>query len=270
MTNLTPVLTPTGEAAPSPSAVGWGTPLKGDSFVMATDTKPDAQRPDAESSIEAVAMASEEKPVTMGITSNRIVRAVALVLVLALAAGGAWMFLSGGGSDKTGESATTTFATKNGQTTLTDTKAGFTITYPAEWAEVPIPKSADTPALIISQHLLRISGTNVLKLQSSTMETPVDEGNLANMRATIEAGLSNPVANLVVVDVQETKVANLLAVRYIYKYTDENGPGVHAHFFIFDGKVMHTVMFQVAPVEDYAKYTELFDQVIASFKPLDE
>ena len=55
---------------------------------------------------------------------------------------------------------------------------------------------------------------------------------------------------------------------YIYSFDDpDTGQrGAHAHYFLFRGDTLITVVFQTLPSESFATYAPLFDRLEASFK----
>ncbi len=148
-----------------------------------------------------------------------------------------------------------------GQTTLDDTKNGYKLTYANTWSEVPGPGG--------DEHVIQIAGKNAFSIRTFPLKNRVATANLDDMRAVTDSILSTPGAKLQVIDVRKVEVAGLPAVYYLYYFPDGKQRGVHAHYFVFDGTRMHTFVFQVVPAADFPKYAKAFDQVVASFKPLD-
>jgi len=55
---------------------------------------------------------------------------------------------------------------------------------------------------------------------------------------------------------------------YIYSFQDAatGGRGAHAHYFLFRGETMITLVFQTLPSERFATYAPLFDRLASTFK----
>ena len=55
---------------------------------------------------------------------------------------------------------------------------------------------------------------------------------------------------------------------YIYSFRDSatGQRGAHAHYFLFRGKTMITLVFQTVPSERFATYSPLFDRIAGTFK----
>lgn len=153
----------------------------------------------------------------------------------------------------------------SGVTSLVDRRAGYELSYPRDWtALTPQVNQAQT----ISSHLIRINPSSAFSVSSFKLEHAVTSTNLADLRAVTDAILSSPNAKLVVLDVREVKVGGLPAVYYLYYFPDGKQRGIHAHYFIFDGRTMDTLVFQVVPESQFVDYAARFDAVVASFKPL--
>jgi hypothetical protein len=145
-----------------------------------------------------------------------------------------------------------------GTTTLDASDQGFALDYPRGWTRVDGTGDAAT--------VLRISGRNAFSIRTFALREPVAQPQLADMRAVTDAVLSTPGAKLTVLDVRATEVAGLPAVYYLYYFPSGRRQGLHAHYFVFDGARMHSLVFQVVPARQFSHYAADFDAVIASFR----
>lgn len=195
-------------------------------------------------------------------------------LSLVLAAAGTWWVVQPHGDGSGGPAASVApdegaatlrggaapAAPEAGGATLVDRKAGYQLTYPDSWAEL---SGAGTQG-----HVIGIDGGSAFSIRTFPLQHPVDTADVKDMRAVTDAILSTPDARLTVLDVREVEVAGLPAVYYLYYFPDGGRRGIHAHYFVFDGTRMHTLVFQVVPAARFGDYAAQFDDVVASFQPL--
>lgn len=243
---------------------------RGRTCVMATLTSTDSQTTSPGETSGSESATAEAKP--QGIRSRSGLKLVASVLALAVAIVGAWFFLS----QDAAEAPTTPAqapaaapaapqAAPAGERKLVDKKAGYQVMYPDTWTEV-----TDAAGIVGGSdgHVVRISDKNAFSIRTFPLQQAVSPTSLSDMRAVTDAILSNPDAKLTVLDVRQVKVNGLPAVYYLYYFPDGDQRGVHAHYFVFDGKKMHALVFQVVPDGAFDDYAAQFDRVLASFKPL--
>lgn len=191
-------------------------------------------------------------------------------LSLALATAGMWFVLQHRGMNGVADRSTASthisqpVAQTAGQRTLDDLASGYRLAYPSTWSEVGGATSAGADG-----HVLRINGQNAFSIQTFPLEHAVPRSNISDMRAVTDAILSSPSAHLTVLEVRQVEVAGLPAIYYLYYFPAGKQRGIHAHYFIFDGTRMHTLIFQVVPATDFGHYASQFDRVVASFKPAD-
>ena len=239
---------------------------------MATLTGTESQPTSADEISGSGAAVPEAEP--QGGSSRSGLTLGASVLVLALAIVGAW-FLLGPDAAQAPTTGTTRAAaapaaappqpTPEGHRRLVDAKAGYEITYPDTWTEVT---DAAGIAGGSDGHIIRITNKNAFSLRTFPLQQAVSTASLGDMRAVTDAILSNPDAKLTVLDVRQVKINGLPAVYYLYYFPDGNERGIHAHYFVFNGKKMHALVFQVVPDGAFDDYAAQFDRVLASFKPL--
>lgn len=147
---------------------------------------------------------------------------------------------------------------QSGQRTLTDRSSGYELSYPENWTATPTSAG----------HLLRIDKHSALSISTFRLEHPVTTSDVDDLRAVTDAILSSPSADITVLAVRNVEVGGLRAVYYLYYFHDKGQRGIHAHYFVFDGTRMHTLVFQVVPASRFADHAAQFDDVVASFAPL--
>lgn len=191
--------------------------------------------------------------------------ACALVLVMAIAA--SWFLATSTATAPTRDTLAGTPAAGApvGQKLLADSKAGYQLSYPAAWTEVTNEVGTEAGT---SGHVIRISDKNAFSIRTFPLQQAISAANVSDMRAVTDAILSDPDAKLTVLDVRQIEVAGLPTVYYLYYFPNGNQRGIHAHYFVFDGKKMHALVFQVVPADSFDQYASQFDRVLASFKPL--
>jgi hypothetical protein len=224
---------------------------------MATDT--DSERASAEAPEPRVAGAVAPAPRKVRWSAETTKRVAALLVVVLVVAGGWFFFHGGGGTDCSDGGTSHDIA---GLTTLRDTKACYALNYPSAWTEVGAGAAQNS-----GSHVFRINGRDAFTIRTYRFEGEPAKDPEA-MRAVTDSILSTPGAKLSVFDVNNVKVGGLPALRYLYYYQDGKQRGIHAHYFIFDGHLVHNLVFQVVPVEKFESYAAQFDHVLASFKPL--
>jgi len=116
--------------------------------------------------------------------------------------------------------------------------------------------------------VVRIDAHSAFSIRTLPLQHAAEMADLGDLRAVTDAILSSPDADITVIDVREIELAGLPAVYYLYYFRDGDQRGIHAHYFIFDGRKLTTLVFQVVPASRFADYASSFDQVVASFTPL--
>lgn len=157
-----------------------------------------------------------------------------------------------------------------GPTTLLDLPSqGFSLRYPAAWTRVNESNgstggsgsTADSAPTI-----LQISNENAVSIRTFSLQKPVSNPQLADMRAVTDAILSTPGAKLTILEVRSVEVGGLPAVYYLYYFPSGQQQGIHAHYFVFNGARMYSMVFQVVPPSQFPTYAAAFDAVVASFR----
>ena len=144
-------------------------------------------------------------------------------------------------------------------TTYTNDKEGFTIRHPAEWTFLEV---GDEGGMALDAG--GGDAVDVRLLQRT--EVPTTAENLENIKAFTDGivGL-NPTA--VILKQQAITLNGMPGNYYLYTFIEpETGAeGAHAHYFLFRGRNMYTLVFQALPSDGFSRLSGVFDQIAASF-----
>ncbi|MDQ2729039.1 MAG: hypothetical protein M3Y91_14545 [Actinomycetota bacterium] len=177
---------------------------------------------------------------------------IGVVVIVALVAGA---FLVGRGSSSSPPKKASTVPA--GFVTYRSPGGSFSISYPGSWQVVP------EPAVSL---LLSAGGNDALSIRVVTLQQPVDTKNVASIKAVTDAILSTPSAQLHVLGSRPITVGGIAGYYYLYTFPSGKDTGVHAHYFLFQGRKLMTLVFQALPIADFQRLAPLFDQVSASFR----
>lgn len=174
-----------------------------------------------------------------------------VLLVLLLLSVGVGAYFGFRGADD-GSTAPTTSAASGEFITVNDKEAGFTVSYPEKWAEL-------APASGEQRLLLSAGGQNYFQVKVR----PVDP-------ATVDQQIAEALKDVKMVTDPRQFQLNGVKTYYFLYYTPitEKSPteGVHAHYFVINGDVLYTMVFQALPTEQFSALAPTFDQVAESFR----
>ena len=90
--------------------------------------------------------------------------------------------------------------------------------------------------------------------------------NLPNIKAFTD-GIVGSNKSAVILKVQAININGMPGYYYLYTFTDPQtgGQGAHAHYFLFRGRNMYTVVFQAFPSDGFTRLSKVFDQMAESF-----
>ncbi len=142
---------------------------------------------------------------------------------------------------------------------FTSQKMGFSIKYPTSW---PTGETDDGEMVVDAGGGDAIS---VRLLQRTAVPTTPE--NLANIKAVTD-GVVVTDKSVTILKVQQITVNGMPGYYYLYTFTEpETGTvGAHAHYFLFRGRNMYTMIFQALPQEGFGRLSRVFDQMAASFQ----
>jgi hypothetical protein len=101
----------------------------------------------------------------------------------------------------------------------------------------------------------------------NTTEQATTPENLANIKSVTDGSVaSEPTTRVLKTDA--ITLNGLIGYYYLYTFKDRPSglDGVHAHYFLFKGQRMYSIVFQALPAESFSQLAGLFDQMAESFK----
>lgn len=141
-----------------------------------------------------------------------------------------------------------------------DPQAGLSLSYPRRWRKLP---SADGQV-----KLLVAGGGASLLVRIAELGVRVKPDSLASARkltnrlvkATKNAKLLRPA--------QRVELGGLPGYLYLYTFKDlgSGQRGAHAHYFLFRGSNMITLVFQALPSTAFSGLVPLFDRIARTFR----
>lgn len=144
-------------------------------------------------------------------------------------------------------------------TTHKDDEFGFSISYPKDWERLQSP--ADDIRLLLSA-----GGQDSLLVRIVRIEAEVTAENLGDVKAFTDSIVSG--ADIKVLQERTISLGGMPGYYYLYSFNDEPSgtQGLHAHYFLFQGKKMNTLVFQALPADNFGDLADTFDQVAESFR----
>jgi hypothetical protein len=184
-------------------------------------------------------------------------------IVVVLLAGGAWAITQLFASSPTARHAPKRSSSALALTQFKDPAGAFEGDYPSSWQRL----SSSNPSVVVLA--AGPQGASIL-VEKTAIGAKVTSANLA---------AAQPLANRVVHEANHVKllrspqavtVSGLPGFLYLYTFVDPSTGqvGAHAHYFLFDGKTMITLVFQSLPSNNFVSQAHLFDRLTNSFKTL--
>jgi len=143
-----------------------------------------------------------------------------------------------------------------------DAAGGFSISYPAAWRRIA---SSDPEVRLLAEG----EGSSML-LRTAGLGIEVGAKNLGRarkltdklVRAAGKAELLRPP--------QQVDLGGLPGYLYLYTFSNASTgqQGAHAHYFLFRGRAVITIVFQTVPAERLARLAPLFDRIGETLRPI--
>ena len=248
---------PSPAPAPDPSATTPAAPVEPSAAAEKATEAPDEEPPAGMRTVEEPPVRKRrliERPAFLGVLT-------VVVVLLAVAA-----FVVGRIAN---ESASTTTTTPSASSTTVppnfvtfdDPGAGISVKYPKEWERVAEGRGSLRLAVAPGAGSLDAVTVQVFPIEVAfTNETEEDFNAYTDAIVTSEEGVK-------VLTEREITINGSNGYYYLYTFEDaESGlTGVHAHYFLFRGKKMHTLVFQALPQEGFPRMAQTFDIIAGSF-----
>jgi hypothetical protein len=253
---------PPPRADPTP---GEGGPPRAEEPVDGELEPPEGDEEDAEPGEEKRA-GLLTKEVTLDLKT--ILAIVAVLALVAVGYGAYWLGqhqVESAGSPKT--TTTTAFKLPKDFVTVDDAATGVKVAIPKDWVRYST-QGADPPLRMVAG--IRDTDDSV-SLRINAYSSEVTKDNVKDQQNVFDGVLAQQKDINVVVN-QVVTVRGLPALFYVYSFKDqETGrTGIHAHYFVFQGRKMVSMIFQALPPDHpedrYKALAPVFDQVINSLE----
>ncbi|MEO5679510.1 MAG: hypothetical protein ABIS47_07575 [Acidimicrobiales bacterium] len=201
------------------------------------------------------------------LTKQLDIRLVAVIVVVVALAAGAYVLGQRQGKDIVGGAqkapGTTVFKVPKDFVPISDPETGVQLSVPNDWVRYSI-KDLPDKAIRLSAGIQN-SGDSVV-VRVNPYSTEITEANLPDQKNVFDQLLTNE--NIEILVNQPMKLGGLPALFYVYRFKDQatGKAGVHAHFFVFQGRKMVSMVFQALPEDRYALLASTFDKVANSLK----
>jgi len=162
-----------------------------------------------------------------------------------------------------GSTSTTKYKVPADFTTFTDEATGVKLSIPRNWEQRSTAELPDKSLRLIAG----IPNTNdSVSVRVTAYSTEITAENLSDQKNVVD-GLLGEEAITVLVN-QTLTLGGLPALFYVYRFTDQatSTAGIHAHFFVFQGRKMVSMVFQALPESRYALLAGTFDLVANSLQ----
>lgn len=186
-----------------------------------------------------------------------LVPIVAVVVVLAV--GGAWAIGQLGSSHAPKRSSSAAPA----YTGFRDPAGAFAGSYPASWQRLT---SSDPQDVLLAAGP---QGGSYL-VRKTPISAPVTSANLAAAKKLTESVVHSGKDVKLLRQPQAITLGGLPGYLYLYTFRDAatGQVGAHAHYFLFQGKTMITLVFQSLPSNHFVSLAPVFDRIANTFHTL--
>ena len=149
-----------------------------------------------------------------------------------------------------------------------DEQAGFAISYPKAWVRPPSPNPQI--ALIAAETDPAANQGGSILVRVTPLEAEVGREQLAEARKATDAIVNSGQGVQLKAEPAEIEQGGVPGLYYFYTFQDpvSGQRGAHAHYFLFQGQTMISLVFQALPEADFVRLAPLLDRVAESFRVL--
>lgn len=143
-----------------------------------------------------------------------------------------------------------------------DREAGFAISYPRKWRRLP---SEDAQV-----RLIVAGGRASLLVRAAPLGLRVRPANIDRAKRLTDRLVRSVEKVKLLRKAKRVQLGGLPGYLYLYTFRDKGTRelGAHAHYFVFRGEVMYTLIFQALPSTTFAGFAPLFDRISNTFRVL--
>ena len=147
-------------------------------------------------------------------------------------------------------------------------QAKFAISYPKAWIRPPSP-DPQVALIAAEKDPVENQGGSIL-VRVIALEEAVGREQLGEARKATDAIVASGDGVELKAEPAEITQGGLPGFYYFYTFKDpvSGGRGAHAHYFLFQGQTMISLVFQALPEEDFIRLAPLLDRVAESFRVL--
>jgi hypothetical protein len=149
-----------------------------------------------------------------------------------------------------------------------DEQARFALSYPKTWIRAQSP-NPQIPFIAAEKDPAENRGGSIL-VRVSALEAAVGPAQLGEVRKVTDAIVAAGDGVELKAEPVEITQGGLPGLYYFYTFGDpvSGRRGAHAHYFLFQGQTMISLVFQGLPQEDFIRLAPLLDRVAHSFRVL--
>ncbi|MGI9094812.1 MAG: hypothetical protein ACR2F4_04445 [Thermoleophilaceae bacterium] len=151
--------------------------------------------------------------------------------------------------------------TADGFVRFRDVAAGLSISHPAGWRRVT---SADPEVRLLAE-----GDDASMSVRTADIGIEVGPESLGAAKRLTDKLVSSVGQVKLARPPTQVTLGGLPGYLYLYSYPDAatGGRGAHAHYFLFRGRTLITIVFQTAPAERLAQFAPLFDRIGETLRP---
>lgn len=209
-----------------------------------------------------------ERPSSQPFGGRLALVVLGLVVVAALLAAGAILgrrlVPTGGVAAVTSPSPTSTASptpsAPAGFTSFADDVSGVHLSYPSGWQTL----SSNDPQV---RFIATPNGKDSVLVRVLQPRFTVTAENLAEARVLTDGIVRSSRGVRMLTEPAQIELGGLPGYYYLYSFQDERSgrKGVHAHYFLFEGDTMITLVFQALPGQRFVRLAPTFDAIANSF-----
>jgi len=136
-----------------------------------------------------------------------------------------------------------------------DTAGGFSISHPPGWRRLASPDP--------TVRLLAEGDDASMQVRMASLGVEVGTENLADAKKLTDKLVRSAGQAQLIRPPQQTSLGGLPGYLYLYTFQDRatGTGGAHAHYFLFRGQTLITIVFQTAQAERLVELAPLFDRI---------